>query len=82
MIIVPERLPIPVEGLVFDEHGRIRVAPALAHSDGYGIAALVNRPGHVDVLQSEERTGYHHNATGEKSRGLTFLLPRTKRTLY
>jgi len=40
MIIVPERLPIPVEGLMFGKHGRIRVAPALGHSDGYGIAAL------------------------------------------
>lgn len=38
MVIVPERLPITVEGLMFGEHERIRVAPALAHSDNYGIS--------------------------------------------
>lgn len=42
-IITPECLPIPVERLMFSEHGRIDVALALVHSDvNTNISTYVN----------------------------------------
>lgn len=44
MIITPKRLPIPVEWLMYSEHGRISVALALVHSDNSNIATSINLP--------------------------------------